>query len=146
MVDMISTDRGYLCGLDALAEYFCKHLLYFDDCLMQQRVIDVLKVDAESAEWPFLRNILNEDSDQLDTIRQLLLELHTPRFKPHQMTKVDEIEMMFYAKKLKTVGFAVFCHREKNVCCRRFSPMMPPGVTEKCCQESFYVNQRFLGA
>jgi len=113
---------------------------------MQQRVIDVLKIDAESAEWPFLRNILNEDSDQLDTIRQLLLEIHTPRFKPHRMTKEDEIEMMFYAKKLKTVGFTVFYHSQQYVCCGRFSPMMPPGITEKCCKECSYVNQRFLVA
>jgi len=115
-------------------------------CLVWQRVIDVLKVDAESAEWPFLRNVLNEDSDQLDTIRQLLLEIHTPRFKPQQMTKQDAIEMVFYAKKLKAYGFSVFCRRERNFCCKRFSPMMPQGVTEKCCQEIFYVNRRFLVA
>jgi len=44
-------------------------------------VIDVLKVDAEAAEWPFLRNVVDEDTDQLDSVRQLLVELHSPRYE-----------------------------------------------------------------
>jgi len=111
---------------------------------MWQRVIDVLKVDVESAEWPFLRNVVDNESDQLDDVRQLLLEMHSPRFRPHQLSKQDVIEMAHYAKKLLTRGFAVFRQRQHNGCCGPFSAMMPPGVPERCCQESFYVNHQYF--
>jgi len=54
------------------------------------------------------------------------------------------MEMSHYAKKLLARGFAVFRQRQRNGCCRRFSAMMPAGVPERCCQESFYVNRRYF--
>jgi len=48
-------------------------LLYdvtFERCVLEQRVIDVLKTDVEGAEWPFLRNVLTEDRDELNSVRQ----------------------------------------------------------------------------
>jgi len=107
-------------------------------------VIDVLKVDVESAEWPFLRNVINEDSDQLDAVRQLLLEIHTPRFRHHPLSKQDAAEMVYYAQSLIDRRFTVFLQRQHNGCCGRFAAMMPPGIRERCCQESFYVNRRFM--
>ena len=109
-------------------------------------MIDVLKVDTEAAEWPFLRNVVDEDTDQLDSVRQLLVELHSPRFRGRRLDKLDAVEMAFYAAKLKDRGFGVFHQRQHNGCCGRFSPMMPPGVPERCCQESFYVNRRLSSA
>jgi len=103
----------------------------------------VLKIDVEAAEWPFLRNVVDEDSDQLNYVRQLLLELHSPRFKPRKLCKQDSVEMAYYATKLKNRSFAVYRRRQHNGCCGRFSPMMPHGAKENCCQESFYVNRRF---
>ena len=113
-------------------------------CGVCQRVIDVLKVDVESAEWPFLRNVVNEDQDELNAVRQLLIEIHSPRFRRRRLSKQDLVEMLFYAKQLIARGFAVFRRRVGNVCCGRFAGMMPRGIAEKCCQESFYVNRRFL--
>jgi len=101
----------------------------------------VLKVDVDIAEWPFLRNVVTEDRDQLNTVRQLAVEIHTPRRKPRRLTKEDVIEMIFYAKAMKTFNFTVFSHRQRNNCCRHHSAMMPPGVHENCCQETMYVKQ-----
>ena len=101
----------------------------------------MLKVDVEAAEWPFLRNVITEDLNQLDSVRQLLLEIHTPRFRRHQLSREDAAEMVFYARSLRDRGFTVFRHRQHNGCCGRFARMMPPGVYETCCQETFYVKQ-----
>jgi len=118
------------------------YVVTFERCVLEQRVIDVLKVDVEGAEWPFLRNVLTEDKDELNSVRQLLLEMHTPRYKHHHLTMEDSVEMVFYAKKLKSHNFTLFHHRQSNYCCRRFSRMMPFGfgIPETCCQESFFVN------
>jgi len=110
-------------------------------CVYCQRVIDVLKVDVEAAEWPFLRNVIDEDRHQLDTVRQLLMEIHSPRLRPRRLSREDTVEMVYYAASLKSRGFTVFRQRQHNGCCGRFSRMMPPGVAEHCCQETFYVKQ-----
>jgi hypothetical protein len=110
----------------------------------EKRVIDILKVDVEGAEWPFLRNVVDQETDQLDTIRQLLLETHTPRVKPHRVSHDDMVEIVYYANRLVQLGFSVVRNRQLNWCCGNFSPLMPPGVPEKCCHETFYVNKRFM--
>jgi len=100
----------------------------------------VMKVDTEQAEWPFFRNTLTEDGDQLDSVRQLLLEIHSPRLWPQRVTKEDAVEMAFYAQELQARGFKVFSNRQRHRCGLRYSPMMPPGIREKRCQETSYVN------
>ena len=119
---------------------------YATDCVgvLWQRVIDVLKLNVDTAEWPFLRNVLVEDVDQLDSVKQLLLEIHSPRPHPYQLNNDDLAEMIFYAKKLQSRGFAVFNYRQSNDCCKQFAAMMPSGVREKCCQQTSYINQRFI--
>ena len=100
----------------------------------------MLKLDVEAAEWPFLRNILNEDRDQLDTVRQIMMEVHSPRSKRQRVTKEDIIEMVFYVKRLKDLGFMVYHNRQYHNGCHRLSGYMPPEVRERCCQETYYVN------
>jgi len=101
----------------------------------------VLKVDVEAAEWPFLRNAVSDDLHQLDSVRQLAIELHTPRFRHQRLSKEDTVEMIFYAKALSALGFTVFRKTQRNVCCKVFAAMMPPGIHEKCCQEVYYVKR-----
>jgi len=101
----------------------------------------VLKVDVEAGEWPFLRSAVYDDLHQLDNVRQLVLEIHTPRFKHQRLSKEDAVEMILYVKALAALGFTVFQSTQRNVCCRRFAAMMPPGVPEKCCQEIYYVKR-----
>ena len=106
----------------------------------------MLKVDVELAEWPFFRNVITEDRDQLNTVRQLLLEIHSPRYKPHRVTKEDSIEMVFYAKALKDLGFTVYLNRQYHKGCRYLAAYMPRGVPERCCQETYYVNSAYAKA
>jgi hypothetical protein len=112
-------------------------------------IIDILKVDVESAEWPFLRNVLFCDTDQLTSVKQLLLEFHSPRRRPKNNSQKDLSEIVYYLRKLLATheaggqGFSVFGNRVKNWCCRVFAGLMPPGVNEKCCYESFLINTRY---
>ena len=107
-------------------------------------MLDVLKVDVEAAEWPFLRNLVDEEPTLSDYIRQLLLEIHTPFFASRQLNKTDLIEMIYYVRRLSNLGFAVVRNRQANWCCEVFSGLMPKSVPEKCCYETFYVNRRLV--
>jgi Methyltransferase FkbM domain len=112
-----------------------------------QRPIDILKVDVEGAEWPFLRDVVVDNPNQLSDVRQLLLEIHTPRYRPTSVTASDLFEISYYMERLlrpdgdgKKSGFVVYINRHTNFCCRRFSDFMPPGIAEKCCHEVFLLN------
>jgi len=107
-------------------------------------VIDVLKLDVEVAEWPFLRDaVLRDNGTQLSSVRQLLVELHSPRYAGLEaLTAVDLAEMMFYVRRLNELGFLLYRSRTTNYCCGRFAAMMPPGVAERCCIEAFFINTR----
>ena len=108
-------------------------------------MLDVVKIDVEAAEWPFLRNLVDVEPTQSDYIRQLLLEIHTPNVKPRQLNRNDLVEMIYYAVRLSELGFTVVRSKQVNNCCRGgFSPVMPKSVQEKCCYETFYVNTRLM--
>jgi len=119
--------------------YIIALLLFFSS----QRPIDILKIDVESAEWPFLRDVTVRDPNQLSDVRQLLLEIHTPRFNPTRLSAPDLLEMIHYVQQLLK-RFVLYGNRQANGCCGRFSPLMPPGVHEKCCHELFLLNTRYL--
>jgi len=108
-----------------------------------QVVIDVLKLDIEAAEWPFLRDaVLRDEGHQLSTVRQLLLELHSPRYvhKDAALSAADLAEMILYIQRLNQLGFALFRSVTSNNCCARFKAMMPHDVPERCCVESLFLN------
>jgi len=65
-------------------------------CVLQ-RLLDVHNVDVETAEWPLRRNLEDVEPTQTDYIRQLLLEIQKSQVNPHQITKTDLIEMIYYA-------------------------------------------------
>ena len=111
---------------------------------MLQRVLDVLKLDVEGAEWPFLRNLVDVEPTQSDYIRQLVVEMHTPYVRPRPLDKTDLAEMIFYVTRLSRLGFTLVRNRQANWCCGTFSELMPRSVPQKCCYETFYVNTRFL--
>jgi hypothetical protein len=102
--------------------------------------IDVLKSDVEGAEWPLIRDLTSSEF----SIRQLVIEIHTPRMHPERMTKLDYIEIIRYVQRLKDKGYILVKNVQRNYCCGRFAPLMPRGVTEKCCYELFFVNSMFL--
>ena len=108
----------------------------------------MLKVDVEGAEWPFLRDVTLDNPTQMSDVGQLLIELHTPKYGKTALTKCDLHEIIFYVERLldsskEGSGFTVFLNRQRNNCCGRFAPLMPPGVAEKCCHEVYLLNTRF---
>lgn len=106
----------------------------------EKRIIDVLKVDVDIAEWPFLRNMVNEDVNQLDTVRQMAMEIHTPRVTPQRLSNEDSMEMVYYASALLARGLTVFRSSLVHTCCGYHVPMTPPGVRPRCCLETFYLH------
>ena len=112
----------------------------------------MLKLDIEAAEWPFLRDaVLRENGKHLSSVRQLLVELHSPRPRyagrgSGPLTAVDLAEMIFYVRRLNQLGFALYRSHTTNDCCGRFVPMMPPSVRERCCVETYFINNRLSGS
>jgi hypothetical protein len=108
----------------------------------EKRNIDALKIDVEGAEWPFLRDVTYADQTSLSNVRQLYIELHTPKFNTEKnMTASDFAEINDYISRLRDVyGFQLYKNVQNNYCCGRFSSLMPPGVPEKCCHEVFLFN------
>lgn len=106
--------------------------------------MDVLKIDVEGAEWPALRNLVFQDIEDLKTIKQLILELHSPLLKGNTLKKRDFIEIIYYFKELRNLGFMLFKSFQVNSCCGRFSPFMPRIVREQCCYEVSFINARYL--
>ena len=104
----------------------------------------MVKLDIEIAEWPFLRDtVLRDNGKHLSMVRQLLIELHTPRYaRQMALGAADLAEMIFYVRRLQQLGFALYGSVQSNNCCLKFATMMPPGVGERCCIEAFFLNTR----
>jgi len=109
-----------------------------------QVVIDVIKLDVEVAEWPFLRDVvLREKGKHLSLVRQLLVEFHTPRYRNETALSASDLaEMILYVRGLDQLGFKLYRSVTTNNCCGKFAPMMPHGVPERCCIEAFFLNSR----
>jgi len=111
----------------------------------EERIIDAVKIDVEGAEWPFLRDVVYSDPTTLSNVRQLYIELHTPKFKNENMTATDFAEINDYLKRLRHVyDLQLYKNVQSNWCCGRFANLMPLGVPEKCCHEVFFFNPHLL--
>lgn len=113
---------------------------------MLQRIIDILKIDVEGAEWPFLRDVVYAEPTSLSKVKQLYLEIHSPKLKSEKsMTAIDFAEINYYVKLLREVqNFQLYKNGQNYSCCARFSGLMPPGVRDQCCHEVFFFNAHFL--
>lgn len=109
-----------------------------------QRTLDILKIDVEGAEWPALRNLILEDTKELMSVKQLIMEIHSPLLKGHPLKKRHLFEIIYYFKELRKLGFLVFKSFQTNSCCLRFSPFMSRGIPEKCCHEASFINSRYF--
>ncbi|XP_041370848.1 methyltransferase-like protein 24 [Gigantopelta aegis] len=93
-------------------------------------VIDVLKMDVETAEWPALISMM--EAGELKTVRQLLMEFHT---------KGDMQKLEIFSN-LEKLGFRrFFVHL--NPACRFLSLGIFP-VRSSGCQEVHFVNTNIL--
>ena len=110
-----------------------------------QKAIDVLKVDIEGAEWPFLHEFVTTDLSR--SVRQLIFEIHTPVFKPNKMT-VSMFATVYNDLKLLSEkhGFKLYHTLHNNGCCGRFATLTPQKMVTKndlCCYELYFVNTNF---
>ena len=104
-------------------------------------MIDYLKIDVEGAEWPVLREMLANNST--DTVKQMIFEIHTPKFKGSSMTVQDYAQVYSDLSAMQSqLGFRLYEEKHRNGCCGRFARLTP---ISRCCYELFYVNSRFAG-
>ena len=109
-------------------------------------MIDYLKVDVEGAEWPLVTHLIK--SGVLKQIKQMALELHTPRVNEEQqpMSVTDYAEIYHGLSTLQSLGLKKFLYHANNGCCGRFAELTPATLIRKklCCYETFYVNENFI--
>ena len=109
-----------------------------------QKTIDVIKVDIEGSEWPFLTQVLT--TNLLENVKQIIFEIHTPRIG--HMTVKDFAHLYNLLATLRqTWKFRLYYYR-LGKCCNGFSTLIPHNVTggmgELCCYELYYVNSSFV--
>ncbi|ELT90356.1 hypothetical protein CAPTEDRAFT_194070 [Capitella teleta] len=115
-----------------------------------QRVIDAVKIDIESAEWPFLQDVISASGPSvLRNVKQMALEIHTPRWnrEKREMSQEDYAQIIHHFKVFtEKLGFRNFLHHTFNGCCGRMPTLTPIKVGKKrlCCYETYHVNSRFL--
>jgi len=114
----------------------------------EKRIIDALKIDVEGGEWPFLRDVIYTDRTSLSNVRQLYIELHTPKFRSDgNMTATDFAEINDYVRRLRDdLDFLLYKNVQRNNCCGGFSDLMPPGIPERCCHELFFFSSHLIAA
>ena len=123
-----------------------------------QRVIDMLKMDPEGAEWSAMRHII--DTGVYKQIKQVAMEIHTPRKKTsnetytapkEEMTVLDFGEVYQTLQDFHRVGFRQYYHNleRSHLGCRRFfanftAQWLYNHELPICQYEVMYVNSNFL--
>lgn len=104
-------------------------------------------MDIEGYEWETVRTLIR--SSERVSIKQLLVEFHTNKYKHQKMEKKDFLYMFETLKALEKFGFAKFKHHHQNGCCLRFNVMTTPQATKigkLCCYEILYLNTKFIAS
>ncbi|XP_041370649.1 methyltransferase-like protein 24 [Gigantopelta aegis] len=99
-------------------------------------IIDVLKMDAEGAEWASVPSMI--EAGELKTVRQLLLEFHTGGQKTYEQG-LPKLKLL---SDLEQHGFRRFLVH-KNPACRAIMKDIFP-LVRTGCQEVHYVNINLL--
>ena len=103
-----------------------------------QRKIDYLKIDVEGAEWPSLIDMLENNSTQ--NVRQMIFEIHTPKYKQDVMTSADIGQVLADLSALQSkLGFRLYQEKHLNGCCGRFAGLVTIKKRVLCCFELFYI-------
>lgn len=104
----------HTCHWEPMLNSLHTHILFYF-----QKIIDILKMDVESAEWPSFEAMFEENS--LRNVKQLSFEIHLEEdFKRY-------FDILLYIEKL---GFRKYL-MNKNRRCKR-------------CFEIYYINMIFL--
>lgn len=105
-----------------------------------------MKIDVEGAEWPMLKEMLAKHSSK--NVKQMIFEIHTPKFKGDPMTVTDLGTLHHGLNALQEeLGFKLWSEKHVNGCCGRFSALTSSSITRGqtlCCYELFYINNDYL--
>ena len=110
----------------------------------------MLKIDVESSEWPFLQDVTSaEGPSVLRNVKQLAIEIHTPRFTSENraMSVEDYAQIIQHFTLLSNkLGFKNYYYRHDNNCCGTFTPLTDRAVTGShlCCYEIYQINSAFI--
>ena len=99
-----------------------------------QRIIDYLKVDIESSEWPSLKNIIKDDILP-KYVRQMAFEFHCNEY--FNTTFLDYVEIM---NSIEEMGFRIW-HNSFNMHCRYTTRL---GYHTTGCMSVHYINLNFI--
>ena len=114
-----------------------------------QKIIDVLKVDVEGAEWPCFVDWLK--TGILKNVKQIAIEVHTPKLRAAYeiMSIEDYLRTAWILEELQRQGFRKYlvdysggcCKRFSNWtrCCGRFSNWSRISGHIICCYEIFFI-------
>ncbi|ELU18117.1 hypothetical protein CAPTEDRAFT_191888 [Capitella teleta] len=134
-----------------LLEYRALLMKFIPFCTTQLlRVIDAVKIDIESSEWPFLQDVISASGPSvLRNVKQMALEIHTPRWnrEKREMSQEDYAQIIHHFKEFsQKLGFRNFLYRANNGCCGRMTTLTPAKIAKRklCCYETYHVNSRFL--
>ncbi|ELU18025.1 hypothetical protein CAPTEDRAFT_222777 [Capitella teleta] len=109
----------------------------------QARVIDAVKIDIESSEWPFLQDVISASGPSvLRNVKQMALEIHTPRWniEKREMSQEDYAQIIHHFKEFsEKLGFRNFLYRANNGCCGRMTTLTPAKFAKRrlCCYETY---------
>jgi len=112
--------------------------------------LDILKVDCEGCEWPAFEQIAQHKPDLIDSVKQILVELHFS--VTLGIPSKNQISSMgtLYKFLIKDKGFKMFFHRKNpgNINDREILiDLVDVGVpVNNCCLEIGFVNPKFFGA
>jgi len=107
------------------------------------RTLDLVKMDIEFSEWPALYDMIS--SGLINSVRQLVLEVHTPEMDIHQRPNNKctwtTLESMAFIMRtlidLKNLGFSLFYSRT-NYRTKFLSPLT--NQDRYCCHDLHFVN------
>jgi hypothetical protein len=102
--------------------------MYLYIFLWLQKVIDVLKIDVEGAEWPFFQSILRHP-ESMQNIKQLCVEIHSPKRAGKALTKDDHDQIFQLLVALEDLGFRVSWVDVNPCCLHLFASFIPKDVT-----------------
>ena len=111
-----------------------------------QKVLDMVKIDIEGAEWPALKQILSTHS--MKYVKQLIVEIHTPVFRGGEMTVEDYTSIYNDLAELRDVwGFRLYMEHHNIGCCRSFTTLTPAKMINNkhhlCCYELHFINSNY---
>ncbi|XP_074652684.1 putative methyltransferase-like protein 24 [Tubulanus polymorphus] len=111
----------------------------------ENRIIDYFKIDVESSEWDTLAQMMKAGT--VDRVKQIGIEYHINNAykgnaKEEEKHMIEIRRNLAIFDNLEAYGFKIY-HFHTNMAAPTYVSSLT-GKTERCCQEIYYVNTRFI--